>query len=168
VNERDIALALSRLFNIPVIKVNSRRISSSVLNIIPVEVVSNHCFFPLEFDHNEKRLVLVTHDPADLSVIVKLRGILSCEVTVYMGEESVVRDMIEQYCRLSALTRTDGQVAHIGLPDSAHDVAHWIVRCAKTIHAQSLQVCCLDQFIWTRFFVGQKPFNCILPATRAG
>ena len=167
VNERDITLALSRLFNIPVIKVNSRRISSSVLNIIPIEIVANHSFFPLEFDHNEKRLVLVTHDPADLSVIVKLRGILDCEVTTYLSEESVVRGMIAQYCRLSALTKADGQIAHMGSPNGAHDIAHWIVRRAKTIHAQSLQVCCLDEFIWTRFLVGQKPFNCVLSATRA-
>jgi hypothetical protein len=164
VKERDVTLALSKLFNIPVITLNDRNIPPGVLNMIPVEIVRRHGFFPLDFQTAERRLVLITHDPAAVPVMVNLRGILDCQIAIYLGDESMVRAMIEQYSRLSGdLKSGDTSDTPCDTGDPV-DVARCIVGRAKKIEARSLKVDCFDDFIWTRFVVGHKPLDLVLTA----
>jgi hypothetical protein len=164
VKERDITLALSKLFHIPVITLSGRSIHPNVLNMIPLEIVRHHGFFPLDFDAAERRLVLITHDPADLSVMINLRGILDCQVAIYLGDESMVRAMIEQYCQLSGNLKNGATADSPCVTGDPLDVARCIVGRAKKIDATSLKVDCFDDFIWTRFVVGHKPLNLVLTA----
>jgi hypothetical protein len=160
VKERDIALALSRIHNIPFISLNGRSIQNSVLNTVPAEIAKTHDFFPMEFLQAENQLVLVTCKPASVPVMTNLRAILGCKVAIYLGVESVVRTMIEQYCESSSRKRDEGQ--RTVASDNLGDVASNIVRRARAIGAQSLRVTRFGQFIWTRFFVGEEALNLVL------
>jgi Type II secretion system (T2SS), protein E, N-terminal domain len=162
VKERDISLALSRIHNVPLINLNGRTIQSKVLNTVPAEIVKTNDFFPLEFLSAENRLVLVTCKPASVPVMVNLRGILGCQVAIYLSEESVVRTMIEQYCEASARSRNEEKRERPAASDNLGDVASRIVRRARAIGAQSLRVTRFGQFIWTRFFVGEEALNLVL------
>ena len=161
VNERDITLALSRIHNIPVINLNGRRIHPSVLNTVPTEIVRTHEFFPLEFVAAENSLVLVTCNPSSYPVMINLRGILDCQVAIYISPPSIVRDMIENYCELSVAGNEEECKGMTG-ETNPRDAASWIVRHAKDAGAQSLQVARFGQFIWTRFLVGEEPLNYVL------
>jgi hypothetical protein len=160
VKERDITLALSRIHNIPFISLNGRSIQNSVLNTVPAEIAKTHDFFPLEFLQTENQLVLVTCKPASVPVMTNLRAILGCQVAIYLGMESVVRTLIDQYCESSSRKRDVGQRS--GASDNLGDVASSIVRRARAIGARSLRVTRFGQFIWTRFFVGEEALNLVL------
>jgi hypothetical protein len=162
VKERDITLALSRIHNIPVINLNGRRIHPDVLNTVPAEIVRTHEFFPLEFVAAEKCLVLVTGDPSSLPVMINLRSILECQIEIYISPASVVRSMIEIYCRLSVARKGEEERKEMAGTGNPRDAAGWIVRHAREAGAQSLQVARFGEFIWTRFFVGEEPLNFVL------
>jgi hypothetical protein len=158
--ERDIALALGRIHNIPFINLNGRSIQNSVLNMVPSEITKTHNFFPLEFLQAENQLVLVTSKPANVPAMMNLRAILGCKIAIYLGVESVVKTMIDQYCESSSKRRDDQRQA--GASDNLGDVASSIVRRARAIGASSLRVTRFGQFIWTRFFVGEESLNLVL------
>jgi MshEN domain len=162
VTERDITLALSRIYNIPFINLSGRRVQANALNTIPAEIVRTHDFFPLEFLAGENRLVLVTSNPASVPVMINLRGILGWQVGVYLNSESVVRAMIDQYCDLSEQSKRAEKREQRANIDNPRDIACWIVERARTIDAQSLRIARFGEFTWTRFFVGEDAWNLVL------
>ncbi len=102
VKERDVTLALSRQYGLPLVNLKNQKISDVVIKMVPLEIVRESTFFPLEYDSFNNALVLVTYDPADISNMINLRSILKCEVTIYLGDESVVRELKESFCRRAA------------------------------------------------------------------
>jgi hypothetical protein len=161
-SERDITRTLSRLHHLPVIKLTNRRIHPAVLNTVPAEIVNTHQFFPLEFRSKENCLVLVTSNPASIPVMVDLRGLLGCQVEIYLGVESMVKSMMDQYCSLSAKSHADEEQAISGTPSTARDLADRIVRRARATGASELHVERFGEFIWTRFVVGEDALNLVL------
>ncbi|MFN8009156.1 MAG: hypothetical protein U0V70_19445 [Terriglobia bacterium] len=164
VRERDITLALSRQFNLPVITVSNQKINPMVLNMVPIEIIRNSKFFPLEYDSINKRLVLVTFDPSDVSTMINLRSILDCEIAIYLSDESVVRGMIDQYCIGSAELLHD---LTIDVRDSEpkralSELAAKIVLCAQEMKARSLNLRFFNQQVWARFFVDKTPRDLVL------
>ena len=162
VGERDITRALSRIHHLPLIKLNNRRIHASALNTVPAEIVTTHQFFPLEFRTKENCLVLVTSNPASVPVMIDLRRLLGCDVEIYLGAESVVKSMIEQYCSLSEQTVSEDGIPAPALSSSPRDLADRIVRRARATGASELQVERFGDFVWTRFVVDDHALNLVL------
>jgi hypothetical protein len=162
VSERDITHALSRLHHLPLIKLNNRRIHASAINTVPVEIVTTHQFFPLEFRTKENCLVLVTSNPASVPVMIDLRRLLDCEVEIYLGAESVVKSMIDQYCSLSERTLSEDDTPASAAGSNPRELADCIVRRARATGASELQVERFGDFIWTRFVVDDHSQNLVL------
>jgi len=162
VKERDITMALSRQFSLPVITLKSQKINPGVLDIVPVEIVRDSRFFPLEYDALNNRLVLVTCDPSDISTIINLRSMINCEVAIYLSDESVVLEMIDQYCMLA----TNSRKLEYDLPQPRDlgELASLIVRRAQQINARSLRVRLFNQLVWTRFVVEREQHDLVLSA----
>ena len=161
-NEIDITRALSRLHHLPIIKLNNRPIHPNALNTVPAEIVTTHQFFPLEFLARENCLVLVTSNPASLAVMLDLRRLLGCEVEIYLGPESVVKNMIQQYCSLSARSTAEEEQSTPHSQTNPQDMAERIVRRARATGASELQVERFGEVIWTRFVVGEDALNLVL------
>jgi hypothetical protein len=164
VKERDITIALSRQFNLPVINLSSQKINPVVLNMVPVEIIRNSKFFPLEFDNINKRLTLVTFDPSDVSTMINLRSILDCEIAIFLSDESVVRGMIEQYCSCSE-EAAHGVIGDASVSESKNglsELAALIALRAKEMKARSLNLRFFNHKVWTRFFIDKTPQDLIL------
>jgi hypothetical protein len=124
--------------------------------------VTTHQFFPLEFLSRENCLVLVTSNPASLGVMLDLRRLMGCEVEIFLGPESVVKSMIEQYCSLSAKSTANDERSPSAAQSNPTDLADRIVRRARATGASELQVERFGEFIWTRFTVGEDALNLVL------
>jgi hypothetical protein len=161
-SEFDITRALSRLHHLPIIKLNNRPTHPNALNTVPAEIVTTHQFFPLEFLPRENCLVLVTSNPASLAVMLDLRRLLGCEVEIYLGPESEVKSMIQQYCSLSARSTAEEEPSNYAAQASPKDLADRIVRRARATGASELQVERFGEVIWTRFVVGEDALNLVL------
>jgi hypothetical protein len=162
VKERDITMALSRQFSLPVITLKSQKINPAVLDMVPVEIVRDSRFFPLEYDTLNNRLVLVTCDPSDISTMINLRSMINCEVAIYLSDESVVLEMIDQYCAL-ATNRGKFELRSSQSHDPG-ELASLIVSRAQQINARSLRVRLFNQLVWTRFVVEREQHDLVLSA----
>jgi len=164
VKERDITMALSRQFSLPVITLKSQKISPGVVNMVPFEIVKNSKFFPLEYDALNNRLVLVTYDPSDISTMINLRSMINCEVAIYLGDGSVVREMIDQYCTSSAAARELDLTLPLPQAHNLSELARLIVKRAQHVNARSLQIRFFNQLVWARFVVDRKSHDLVLSA----
>lgn len=162
VEERDITLALSRQFSLPVITLKNQKINPAVLSMVPVEIVRYSSFFPLEFDALNNRLILVTYDPSDVSTMINLRSMIDCEVAIYLSDESVVREMIAQYCTSAAAMRK--LEYRLPEPHQLNELAALIATRAQQVNARSLQVRFFKRLVWTRFAADQEPHDLVLSA----
>jgi hypothetical protein len=164
VKERDLTIALSRQYGLPVVNLKNQRISESVLTMVPMEIVRESKFFPLEFDSVNNSLVLVTHDPSDIASMINLRSILKCEVTIYLGDESAVREMKDKFCELTARQSASEELQAAELAEDLPELATFLVGRAKVLNATSLNLKHFNELIWTRFTVNREPHDLIVNA----
>jgi hypothetical protein len=164
VKEHDITVALSRQFSLPVITLKSPKINPNVVNMVPVEIVENSKFFPLEYDALNNRLVLVTYDPSDISTMINLRSMINCEVAIYLSDESVVREMIAQYCAAAAAVRKLELALPLRQARNLGELAPLIVKRAQQVNARSLQIRFFSQLVWVRFVADRRPHDLVLSA----
>lgn len=164
VKERDVTLALSRQYGLPLVNLKNQKISDVVIKMVPVEIVRESTFFPLEYDSFNNALVLVTYDPADISSMINLRSILKCEVTIYLGDESAVRELRESFCKraVEEVRREELQAAEIA--EDLPGLATFIVTRAKTLNATTLNVKYFNRLIWARFTINRQKHDMIVNA----
>ena len=164
VKERDVTLALSRQYGLPLVNLKNQKISDAVIKMVPLEIVRESTFFPLEYDSFNNALVLVTYDPADISNIINLRSILKCEVTIYLGDESVVRELKESFCRRAAGQVSSEELMAAEIAEDLSGLASFIVSRAKALNATTLNVKYFNQLIWARFTINRQMHDMIVNA----
>lgn len=162
--ERDITMALSRQYGLPVVNLKNQRISPSVLGMVPLEIVQDSRFFPLDHDSANNSLVLVTHDPGDVTNMINLRSILKSEVTIYLADESVVLEMKNEFCKLAAQQKTGEAKPGTHLAEDPTELASFIVNRVKSLNATALNVKYFNELIWARFTVDRKPHDLVVTA----
>jgi hypothetical protein len=163
VKERDITMALSRQYGLPVIHVNSERIDAAVLKMIPPPILMDAKFVPIEYDEVNNTLLLVTSDPSDISVIINLRSLLNCEASIYLSDETVVTQRIVHFCELAS--KADIQFREVSLPGNnqeAEPLALFLARQCEELEARSLNFRFFGQRIWARFMVDNSPVDLII------
>ncbi|MEW5978210.1 MAG: hypothetical protein AB1898_20630 [Acidobacteriota bacterium] len=154
VKEHHITAALSRQFRLPVINLTRQKIDESVVRMVPGELVRGSKFFPLDFDANERRLALVTYDPSDISLLVGLRDVLDCDIAIYLCDESIVREMIHEFCRMSDLRNAWIHGGMNGeIPGNAKSLSSLIVDQVKKLNARSLTLHRVQYWIWARLML---------------
>lgn len=153
IKERDITMALSRQFSLPVINLNSQKASQKVIRMVPPAVIERLRFIPLDYDATSNSLSLVTYDPCNMATMINLRGILDCDLSIYLGDESQVRQLIEQVC---AEAREENKECGL-VEDSSSDlidISKQIVGRSRSLNAKSLAVGYFSPLVWSRFFSG--------------
>jgi type IV pilus assembly protein PilB len=164
VKERDVTLALSRQYGLPLVNLKNQKISDVVIKMVPLEIVRESTFFPLEYDSYNNALVLVTYDPADISNMITLRSILKCEVTIYLGDESAVKELKESFCRRAADQARSEKLLAAEIAEDLPGLASFIVSRAKTLNATTLNVKYFNKLIWARFTINRQMHDVIVNA----
>jgi len=164
VKERDVTTALSRQYGLPVVNLTNQRISQAVVKMVPPEIVRQSKFFPLEYDNYNNSLVVVTCDPGDVSQMINLRSILECDVTLYLSDESIVRGLQDEFCRLASEEKVSEEALVTKVADDLSEMADFIVRKAKALGATSLSMRYFNDLLWARFTAKRKKHDVILNA----
>lgn len=163
VKERDITMAISRQYGLPVIRVNSERIDPAVLTMIPTPILRDGKFVPIEFDEVNNTLLLVTCDPSDISVIINLRSLLNCEASIYLSDESVVLQRIVHFCTLAS--KAEIEFREVALPCNTQDaepLASLLASQCDELGAKSLNFRFFGQRVWARYLVEDSPVDLII------
>jgi Type II secretion system (T2SS), protein E, N-terminal domain len=164
VKERDVTLALCRQYGLPLVNLKNKKVSDAVIRMVPLEIVRYSTFFPMEYDSFNNTLVLVTYDPSDINNMINLRSILKCEVAIYLGDESVVREFKESFCRRAADQLGSEELLAAEVAEDLQGLASFIVNRAKALNATTLNVKYFNQLIWTRFTLNRQKHDMIVNA----
>jgi hypothetical protein len=153
IKERDITMALSRQFSLPVINLNSQKANLKIIRMVPPAVIERLKFIPLDYDATSNSLSLVTYDPCNMATMINLRGILDCDLSIFLGDESQVRQLIEQVCVEAREENKERGLVEDSSSDLI-DISKQIVGRSRSLNAKSLAVGYFSPLVWSRFFSG--------------
>jgi type IV pilus assembly protein PilB len=163
IKERDLTTALSRQYGLPVINVSSQKIDPSVLKIIPISILRNSRFVPVEYDDVNNTLLLVTFDPSDVSTIINLRSLLNCEVSIYLSDESVIRERSKQFCSLvESIEFTVDEISAADYGQDMDKLANLLVERAQQYDARSINFKYFGNLIWVRYLIEDYHKNLVV------
>jgi hypothetical protein len=161
IKERDITVALSRQFSLPVINLNSQKANLKVIRMVPPAVIERLKFIPLDYDATSNSLSLVTYDPCNMATMINLRGILDCDLSIFLGDESQVRQLIDQVCAEAKEEDKEGKLVEDSSSDLI-DISQQIVGRSRHLNAKSLAVGYFNPLVWSRFFGGTELYDQVL------
>ena len=156
IKERDITMALSRQFSLPTINVVHQRLNPKALKMVPPSIVQRLRFVPLEYDATGNSLSLVTYDPSLIPAMINLRGILNSDLSIFLGDESAVRELIHQAATSPEETGSHMESCADISVESLGKLAALIVERARSLSVKSLSVGYFNQLVWTRFFLADE------------
>jgi hypothetical protein len=155
VKERDITLALSRQFSLPVINLVNQRFNPKALKMVPAAIIQRLKFLPVDYDAPSNSLSLVTYDPTLIPAMINLRGILNCDLSIFLGDETTVRQLISQAVYSAGEVHSRASSLAEATSENLSELASLIVREARDLNVKSLSVGYFNQLIWARFFTAE-------------
>ncbi|HVN81035.1 MAG TPA: hypothetical protein VMW38_18740 [Terriglobia bacterium] len=156
IKERDITVALSRQFSLPIINLANQRLNPKTLKMVPPLVMQRLKFLPLEYDATGNSLSLVTSDPSFIPAMINLRGILNCDLSIFLGDETAVRELIQGVVTSAQELGSEMELSPDLSTEDLSELARGIVERARDLQVKSLSVGYFNQLVWTRFSYGSE------------
>ncbi len=156
IKERDITMALSRQFSLPVINLINLRSSPKAMSMVPAAIIQRLKFLPVDYDTTSNSLLLVTYDPSVIPSMINLRGILNCDLSIYLGDEDAVRQLIQQVISSTSVPEGSTESLADSFSSDLIEISSMIVERARDTHAKSLNVGYFHQLVWSRFGAGAE------------
>lgn len=156
IKEKDITMALSRQFSLPIINLAHQRLNPKALAMVPLSIIRRLRFLPMEYDATGNSLSLVTSDPSLIPTMINLRGILNCDLSIFLGDESTVQELICEADAAAEEIDPKGESQVLASAESLPDLAGLIVERARALGVKSVSVGYFNQLVWTRFFRGDE------------
>ena len=156
IKERDITMALSRQFSLPIINLANQRLNPKTLKMVPPLVMQRLKFLPLEYDVTGNSLSLVTSDPSFIPSMINLRGILNCDLSIFLGDETAVWELIQEAVAIDTETGKDTEPFADLSTEDLSELASSIVERARDLQVKFLSVGYFNQLVWTRFSYGSE------------
>lgn len=100
--EEKILTSLSRLLNIPYVRLREKNIDPSIIEKVPAKFASHYKIIPVEFQDNH--LLIAMNDPLDIRILDDLRLILATEVKGVLASEKDIMESIRKYYGVGAET----------------------------------------------------------------
>lgn len=97
INRHDILEALGRHHRVPVATVGMKDLSQDLISKIPGSVARLSGVVPLSYDKLKRKLSLIMKDPSDLTTILTIRRLLSCDVQAFQGDPSEIDRLLDRY-----------------------------------------------------------------------
>ena len=100
--EEKILTSLSRLLNIPYVRLREKNIDPSIIEKVPAKFASHYKVIPVELQDNY--LLIAMNDPLDIRILDDLRLILATEVKGVLASEKDIMESIRKYYGVGAET----------------------------------------------------------------
>ncbi|MDD5669789.1 MAG: ATPase, T2SS/T4P/T4SS family, partial [Candidatus Omnitrophica bacterium] len=101
--EEDLMRVSSRIYSMPVLKLEDETIDATVIKMIPCEVVKRYGIFPLRKEKDvldNPVLVLATTDPSDLMTLDYIRLLTGMDIRPVLSSKSEISKFIDKYYQL--------------------------------------------------------------------
>ena len=95
VDEGDIVRIMSNIFNMPIAKLDSETVDTSVINLLPYEKAKRYGVFPIRKEGNT--LFLAMSDPVDVVAIDEIKSAVNMDVEPLLAAKSDISVNIEKY-----------------------------------------------------------------------
>ncbi len=102
VEEEPLMNFLSRQLNIPLERIDSSSVDSSLLSEIPAKIVAHYNFMPLAREGG--RLKIALHDPLDINALDDLKLLLSCDLSLVLSRQKDISAAVNELYGLGADT----------------------------------------------------------------
>lgn len=158
VTERDIAIAIGKQYRAPYVDLSNPQINKDVLPVLPAPFVLRFKVFPLDFVGHKRELSIAFGGPVDFVVVNALRKVLDCTVYPYVGDESLVRDLIDKYYgRLAEELEADDDVEAPLVNDSDIEaIANFVLMEANKLLTTDIIIEACRNQLWIRLLVADQ------------
>lgn len=166
VKEQDITAALARQSGFPRLNLDRIAVNEAILRMIPARISRLQRICPIEYDPDRNRLSIVMANP-DRSVVMTLEKMLGLKILPYVGDETLLREVIEQYFSKES---EEGNVeeATVGLASGLASIVQEILNRAKKLQSRDMWVERCGRHLWVRMTVGTEAYNLFLSFAARG
>ncbi len=163
VQERDITAALARQFGFPRMNLDRIVANEAILRMVPPKIAQLARIFPIEYDPDKNMLSIIMASP-DRSIIQTLGKMLRLEIYAYIGDETLLQEIIEQYYPKDS---AEGNVeeASFAISDGISSISREIIDRAKKLNSRNLWVERYGKYLWVRIAVTGEAYNLFLSFT---
>lgn len=148
VSEQQVTLALSRQYNLPLIKLRESDGPSDAAKLVPGKVARSLRFLPVGFDDSQDALRIAVTPPLDFQYHDALRRMTGKGLVTYIADRSVLETLLDRWYEAETAAETE-TVAFTTFYD-VREIACSTVKYACAKRAQNLQFELPGAYFWTR------------------
>jgi hypothetical protein len=151
VDERQVTLALSKQFGLPLLKLSDSDTPSEAARLIPGMVASRSRLLPVGYDEPHDALRVAVSGPVSFSFLEAVRRMLGKGVISYLGDESSIESLIRRWYQPEELDFTLRRT--FDALEDLREIVNAVVDSAVEHRCENIQAVLLDSCFWIRLDV---------------
>ncbi len=148
VDERQITMALSQQYGLPVIHLDKSDAKNDAIKMIPGKVARCSRLVPLGLDEEKKSLCIAVSDPGDFNAQEVIRRMVGRGLITYVSEQSTIFSLLERWYEPEEMN-FDGAPAYASQTE-LQDISRSIVSSALIQRAENIQMELTEEYLWVR------------------
>ncbi len=148
VEERQITLALSKQYALPVIHLDPSDTRSDAAEMIPGKVAKCGRLVPLGLDEEKGTLCVAVSGPVEFNSLEAIRRMAGVGLDTYIGDQSAVTSLIERLYEHEELSFANAP--SYATQEELLDICRTIVSSALIQRADNIQLELAEEFLWAR------------------
>jgi hypothetical protein len=148
VEERQITMALSKQYGLPVIHLDKSDAKTDAVKMVPGKVAKCSSLVPLGFDEEKKALCIAVCAPVDFNSQEAIRRMLGHSLVTYIGDQSAILSLLERWYEPEDLDLSS--VPTFNSQSELIEIGRTIVTTALNHRAENIQMELTEEFLWAR------------------
>jgi len=148
VEERQITLALSKQYALPVIHLAAADAKSDAAQMVPGRVARCARLVPLGLDEEKNSLCMAVSAPVDFNALEAIRRMVGRGLVTYIGDQSAILSLLERLYEPGDLDLKNTQA--YASQSELLDICRTIVSSALIQRAENIQLELAEEFLWAR------------------
>ena len=148
VEERQITMALSKQYGLPVIHLNKSDARTDAVKMVPGRVAKCSNLVPLGFDEEKQALCVAVCAPVDFNSQEAIRRMVGHKLVTYIGDQSAILSLLERWYEPEDLDLSG--VPTYGSQSELIELGRNIVAAALNHKAENIRMELTEEFFWAR------------------
>jgi hypothetical protein len=154
VEERQITMALSKQYGLPVIHLDKSDARTDAVKMVPGKVAKCSNLVPLGFDEEKKVLCIAVCAPVDFNSQEAIRRMLGHSLVTYIGDQSAILSLLERWYEPEDLDLSS--VPTYSSQSELIEIGRNIVAAALNHKAENIQMELTEEFFWARIDFAER------------
>jgi hypothetical protein len=154
VEERQITLALSKQYGLPLINLRNADTRNDAVKMIPGKIAKCSNLLPVAFDDNLDSLRIAVSAPINFNSQEAIRRMVRKGILPYIGDESTIKALLEEWYAPEELDLST--VPIFSSFDELIEIGREIVATASEQKATNIQAELLEDYFWVRLDYGDN------------